>query len=110
MAVRSQSPWRTSSVSYRVHIQPKVARALSGFGLARETLIRVHTWLLTELAANPDSHLRERLPPTGLGACYLTMGNAPRRQFFMFAVDRLEETRILEVVACRLTEEGDSAE
>ena len=95
-------------MSYRVHILPKAARTISGLGLARETLVGLYTWLLTELAADPDAHLRDRLPPTGLWACSLTLGKPPRRQFFLFAIDRLEGTKLLEVVACRFTREDIS--
>ncbi len=90
-------------MSYKTRITPEARAAISSWGLGRENIVKAYNFLLIDLAADPDQHLGERIPPRDLFACYLTLGRPPRRVTLLFAVRRLDKTRELHVVGgdCR---------
>jgi hypothetical protein len=88
-----------------------VRRTVGSWGLSREHLLAVLDRLLHELPSDPDRHLRQRIVPLDLWSYRSTLGQAPFRLFFMFAVERDDQAHELRVVGTGgLTQEGPSWE
>lgn len=94
-----------SSPSYVARVRSDVKAAIAGWQLPREMLIGVYTRLLTELPAAPDRHLYDPIQPPNLWAFRFTLGTAPSRHIFSFAVERRDYAGELHVVEARLTVE-----
>lgn len=95
-----------SSPSYVVRVHSDVKATIAGWQLPRETLIGVYTRLLSELPAAPDRHLYDPIAPPNLWAFHFTLGNAPLRRLFSFAVERRDYAGELHVLEARHTIEG----
>lgn len=94
-----------SSPNYVARIRPEVQAQIAGWGLPREELIAVYLRLLTELPSNPDRHLYEQITPPNLWAYHFTLGQAPSRRFFVFAVERHDYDGKLHIIKGRMDRE-----
>jgi hypothetical protein len=99
-----------SSQSYTARISRKVKDQIAGWRLPREVLISVYAHLLTELPAHPDRHLHEPITRPNLWAYHFTLGEAPARRFFTFAVERRDYVGELHVLSGQMVLETPSGE
>ena len=97
-------------MSYKVRVLPKAQEVIASWGLSRETLLGIYARFHGELAADPDACLREHIVPLNLWAYHFTTGQAPRRLFFLFAVERMLDAEELRVVGGRLNREEPGVE
>jgi len=95
-----------SSPSYVVRIRSDVKATIAGWQLPREMLVSIYTHLLTELPSTPDRHLYDSIQPPNLWAFRFTLGAAPLRYVFSFAVERRDYAGELHIVEARLSIEG----
>jgi hypothetical protein len=67
-------------------------------------VIEVYSRLLSDLAANPDALLGDRIVPSGEFAYEFSLvehGERPRRHDFLFGVDRDDAAGVLRIVGAR---------
>jgi len=78
--------------------------------LGREEVLSVLTRLYIELPSAPDRHLHEPIRPPNLWAYRFSLGKAPSRRHFSFAVERRDYVGELDVLDGTLTTETGSEE
>jgi hypothetical protein len=76
--------------------------------LSRAERISLWARLLVELPSNPDRLLLTAIRRPNVWAYRFTVGNAPSRRFFSFAVERHDYSGELHVVEGTLTFEEDT--
>jgi hypothetical protein len=94
-------------VSYRVLILESVKQTIASWSLSRDMVVKIYNRLLDDLANNPDQHLTERIPPLSAFAYNFILQDShmPYKHWFLFAVDRLENNRLVVIGARHSTED-----
>lgn len=95
-------------MSYTVRIARKVRDDIASWNLSRALKNEVYNRLLNDLPRDPHGLLGERIVPLMAFAYTFSLTDdrgIPYRLHFLFAVDRKDEAKELDIVGCRLTRE-----